>query len=49
VNDGAGFTLNNPSRPALAWLINNDLPAAKRIIANDKTCMKMAGCRKGTN
>jgi hypothetical protein len=45
-NDGSGFSLLTPAPATKAYLVNNDLPFAKQVLAHNATCMKMAGCKK---
>lgn len=45
-NDGAGFERLNPSAVTRQFIIANDIPFAKQVVAHNQTCDKLPACRK---
>lgn len=45
-NDGAGFERMTPSAGTRQYIISNDIPFAKQIVAHNQTCDKLPACRK---
>lgn len=47
VVDGSGFEMLTPSPATRKFIVANDLPFARQVVAHNETCARQAGCRKG--
>lgn len=47
VVDGSGFEMLTPSPATRKFIVANDLPFARQVVAHNETCARQPGCRKG--
>lgn len=45
-NDGAGFAALHPSAGTRQFIVANDKPFAKEVVAHNATCAMMKACAK---